>query len=684
MLKSFEPCKTKPLDYQAVFREHICKTLNMPQEWPKVEPTFIKMNTIRSGFDWKTLTKSEAFMQPAMRSIQDNMEEYIRVCILLSKRFVFGSKAKNAVKNYKADWMMPWTEDKIQSNHIIFEICCFLFNYTILNFNQAVFCLSPGQNVSEYKNALQKMQYALWGAQELMRYNNLLANSMKVPLEFKPSTIEFLSSLITGLAYICIFNIMSETMKDKVNDDNLASLEKEISNNFYVVKGVIKNDSTLKKTFGYILDDVLSKYYEFGMNCLIRMANNFEKQQAEAKTKGHIGRQLAYLNEAVTLIKCMEKDSFADKKELMKKYEPIKKQYEDVKAMNDQVYKAPVPTRDQLNDIKPIEMKVRALEPKNIRVPPAETEFFNSFTCEEFDNAKSSLTLFVSNKKQHIDKTMFDLKEELTTVNKNFNVPFLKNCANIQGLISEETQKKIQPIREQGEKALADLVDKIIKQRTLIETRLREVDEIFASEEQKDRQMASMCSGSTVVPFSASNTDVMKNLTQVKESYRDYHAIEEKILADFQNYKQFLPKLCNPNLSAQQLAASPGIEAFVEANKDQLAQLKKLSDGVEGIISNILKASHEQMIGVLDDINVPQLSQKVLMNEKDLQSIYVEINERLGPMSIDFEEKVSKVKAPIGKIKDIASKLKGDNPKLNTGDLNDLLVSIDFFHVKVY
>ena len=78
MLKSFEPCKTKPLDYQAVFKEHICKTLGQPQNWPAVEPTFIKMNTIRSGFDWKTLTTSDQFTQPVMRTLQDNMEEYIR------------------------------------------------------------------------------------------------------------------------------------------------------------------------------------------------------------------------------------------------------------------------------------------------------------------------------------------------------------------------------------------------------------------------------------------------------------------------------------------------------------------------------------------------------------------------------------------------------------------------------
>jgi hypothetical protein len=599
----------------------------------------------------------------------------------VSKRFVFGSKVTNAVKSYKADWMMPWTEDKIQSNHIIFEICCFLFNYIILNFNQGAMCLSQKQGVDQYKNALQKLQYAVWGAQELQRYNQLLSNSMKVPLEFKSSTIEFLVALITGLAYMCIFNIMSEGMKDQISDDNLASLEREISNNFFIVKGIIKSDSTLKKTFGYILSDVIGKYYEFGINCLVRMANNFGKQQEAAKTKGHIGRQVAYLSEAVTLIKCLDKeDSFPDKKALLKTYEPLKQQYEDVKAMNDQVYKAPIPPRDQLNDIKPIEMKVRPLEPKNIRVPPQETEFFNNFASEEMDNVKSSLALFVSNKKQHLEKSMFDLKEEVATLNKNYNVPFLKNCANIGGLISEETKKKLEIIREQGEKGYADQVAKIMKFQDQIEASIKEIDGVFAAQDAKDKQTASMCGG-VVVPFASSFADVVKNLNEVNQSYVSYKSIEEKVLADYNAYKKHLTRIANSKVSAQELASNPGLDSFVEANKESLGMLKKLSDGVDTLISVNIKGNMDQIMGLLEDIKIDQLAQKVLMNEKDIQKIYMEINERLGPMGIEFEEKISKVKVPIGKVKDLAQKLKVDNPKISTGDVNDILVAIDFFYV---
>ena len=78
MQKSFNPAKTKPIGYQAVFRDHVCKTLKRPNDWQRVEPTFAEMDRIRASFDWAKLTQSEHFNSPIMRTIQDNIEEYLR------------------------------------------------------------------------------------------------------------------------------------------------------------------------------------------------------------------------------------------------------------------------------------------------------------------------------------------------------------------------------------------------------------------------------------------------------------------------------------------------------------------------------------------------------------------------------------------------------------------------------
>ena len=78
---------------------------------------------------------------------------------MISKRFVFNPKAPNGVKNLKFDWVLPWSGEKVQSGNIIFEICNFLFNYMIINFNQAAMFLKEKQGADQYKQCLQKLQY---------------------------------------------------------------------------------------------------------------------------------------------------------------------------------------------------------------------------------------------------------------------------------------------------------------------------------------------------------------------------------------------------------------------------------------------------------------------------------------------------------------------------------------------
>lgn len=514
-----------------------------------------------------------------------------------------------------------------------------------------------------------------------MRYNQPLQNSMKLPIEFRAGTLEFLNSLMIGLAYNCIFNIMSEA--GQVSDENLASLEKEISNNFYTVKDVLKNDSSLKKIFGYLLEDVLAKYYEFAINCLVRTSNAMEKKHSEAKTKGFIGFQIAYLDEAVNVLKNMDKDSFGEKKNLQKKFEPLKKKLEDTRLMNDQVFKARIPKREELTDIKPMEQKVRPLEPKNIRVLPTDAEFFNAFKSEEMEAVKQSLHLFVSNKKQHVEKTMFDLKERINDINKTYNVPFLKNLVNA-GAPSAETQAKLQSIREQGGDGFVTQISKVAKNRQALDDGFHKIDKMVEIESEKDKATLSLVQGGGYTTFVQSFGEHLNKVNDLKQSYRGYRGMEEKIVLEYERYKHLLPRLANPNISLQDLLTSGELNAFVQANLEKLQQLKKYGDGVEMLVSQHLGGDMGKILEALKGIDIEKNAQKVLMNETNLESIYKEINEMLGPLFMTFEEKVSKVLVPMDKVKALGQEISSTNQSVfQNNNVNDTLIAIDFFHVSL-
>ena len=501
---------------------------------------------------------------------------------------------------------------------------------------------------------------------------------MKLPLEYKPSTLEFLNALLTGLAYLCIYNILLESSQGKMSEENLASLEREISNHFYIVKDVIKNDAQLKKLFGYLLEDVLSKYYEFGINCLVRVGNSFEAKHAEAKTKGFNGIQIAYLQEAVNLSKNMDKETFAEKKNLLKKFEPLKKRLDELILMNNEVFKANIPPRTELNDIKPLDTKVRPLEPKNIRVAPQDAEYFQAFTCPEMENVKSSLTLFMTNKKQHVEKTLFDLKERMTDINKTYNIPYLKSLATL-GEVSPDTERKVQAIREQGEKAFIAEMDKVAKNRQAIDNSFQSIDKLIQTENDKDSKAISACQNSNYANFNTAFADQMAKLGEIKHGYRGYRTIEEKCFAEFDKFKGYLPKIANSSVPIKDLVANPEMDSFMRDNKESLMQLKKFADGVDMLINQHLKTDMDNILNSLKEIDVDGSAQKILMNETNLEAIYKSINEKLGPLVMAFEEKVSKVLTPMDKVKDAASKV--PQPKVSQNQAGEILLAVDFFYV---
>lgn len=92
--------------------------------------------------------------------------------------------------------------------------------------------------MQEYKGALEKLRYAKWAIRELINYSPELSKSMKVPLEFRTSSLEFLLGLFEGLSYLCFFNIFDSN--PNVTQENLASLEREIAKWFYLCRDTLR------------------------------------------------------------------------------------------------------------------------------------------------------------------------------------------------------------------------------------------------------------------------------------------------------------------------------------------------------------------------------------------------------------------------------------------------------------
>lgn len=490
---------------------------------------------------------------------------------------------------------------------------------------------------------------------------------------------------MTGLAYLCILEILKQSAQGKVGEEDLAALDQEISKNFFIVRDILKSNAALRKIFGYLNDDIAAKYFDHGISALVRMAKVFEAKHNEAKSKGYNGVQLAYLREAQNLLAYASKESFSDQKAILGKYAGIARTLEEVTLLNNEVFQAQIPPRDKLTHVKAIEQKVRPIEPKNIRVPPKDIEYFKNFRSEEMETVRTSLNLFISNKREHVDKTLFDLKESLNEMNKAYNIPFLKVCSNInEAVINEDFKRKIAKIRETGEAGYKTLITKVQESKQTIDTSFKDIDQLVERECEKDKQALQMIQNGNYSTFVSAFNDQISNINSIRSSYRNYRAIAEKILSSYEQFKSILPKLADKNVEITELLKVPDLENFVNQNKDSLLQLKKLSDGLEMLINKYLGDQQKTIAEALNSIDVEGSSQKVLMNEKSIDEIFVGINDKINPLVTVFEEKAGQVQAPIAKVKELGAKLQSANPGIcHNNPLTFVLMAVDFFSVSL-
>lgn len=523
MLKSFSPNKARPIPYVNIFGKHITGTLKKPnQEWMKVEPTFRRMQELRSGFVWDNIAKSEMFNQPQMRVVQDNIEEYLRYCIFLSTKFKFASKG--GIKGFTSDWLMSWTGKKVKSNRMLFEICNMLYNYVILNFNQAVIYLKKKHTKMEYKGSLEKLRYAKWGAKELIKMHGELAKTMKVPLELRQDSLEFLLGLTEGLSYLCFYYMFEDGSNPAVKGDNLASLEKEIAKWFFICRKSLMSNKTLKKLMKDIYPDILEYYYLYTFNSYVRAIRLLGELHEVEKTKGHIGVQYAYMLEAEALIKQMKKDDkFPGKNNIKTRYEKEVKPYQH--AVNEkirQVYKCPVPAPNQLNFIKPIQTKVSGIEPKNIRIPPPDAPYFSGFYSEKLEGLRSSIQLFISNKKQHIQKSFYDIQEKMREIYGNNNVEALAHCMDLKGaVLNDDFKTKLKIFKEMngGGATLNNINQNLKNYSGMIENVLQKCDKILLEQRQGDQELAKISGqDNAITSFEDANKAEIGQLTRMKNS----------------------------------------------------------------------------------------------------------------------------------------------------------------------
>jgi hypothetical protein len=95
-----------------------------------------------------------------------------------------------------------------------------------------------------------------------------------------------------------------------------------------------------------------------------------------------------------------------------------------------------------------------------------------------------------------------------------------------------------------------------------------------------------------------------------------------------------------PHPDFSKFTTVPGLDVFVQQNKEELEQLGKFSKIVETVMGTHVKANLDKIVNMLDQINADTETQKIVMMEKTHAEIFDGINDKFGSEFQDFEDKV--------------------------------------------
>lgn len=109
----------------------------------------------------------------------------------------------------------------------------------------------------------------------------------------------------------------------------------------------------------------------------------------------------------------------------------------------------------------------------------------------------------------------------------------------------------------------------------------------------------------------------------------------------FQQIGEFIKLFDQPHPDFSRFTTVPGLDVFVQQNKDELEQLGKFAKIVETVMGTHVKPNLDKITEMLDQIEPDKETQKIVMMEKTQAEIFEGINEKFGGEFQDFEDKVN-------------------------------------------
>ncbi len=127
---------------------------------------------------------------------------------------------------------------------------------------------------------------------------------------------------------------------------------------------------------------------------------------------------------------------------------------------------------------------------------------------------------------------------------------------------------------------------------------------------------------------------------ELKESFTTYKNIFLEAKRKYDSMRSTVDQFDSPNPNITQSSNVPGLDEFVNNNREQIEQVGNIHNVMNKILNDFIEPAHANLLLVLGQINIDQMTDKIVMREKSQDEIFETINERIGEQFNQFDDKV--------------------------------------------
>lgn len=643
------------------------------KQTPALEKLISTANSIREDLGFETEQKFQ-HQKPSVTIKQEKIEQYLRILLNLNMHV-------DIPKKWSVPFQFRWN-GKISSSastnaNFYYEIACMFYNYGVLYLNQGMALL---KDPDQTKTGLKFFRSAMWGFQQAERAAHRAIVSGNVVPELTGLNVKAAQALAASFAYRALFLCL----RDKFPS---FTLEQRTSFHKNAYQECFKAAGMLEKVDGYqfLEAGALRKtinFYKLIHICSILMekATEYEQLHAEAPNKGHIGVQIAFLEnlkefrgELKDLASAL-KDPEAT--ELATQVEKALAKLPDLLLENKEVYKAPVPKKEALPPIPESEYKINPTESASVKTliedMPADLK---SSAYSELD---SNLDLLLAKYKAELNAAIELMSQQKIETYKKHNVDVL---VRLGGVSSDSIEDKVKEIRD------------VFGGYTGYLRQLEALSAALAFNDQGTRKMVSMIEkdaledenfyrtyGIRVMGLKDPHNPFMKNFERHGVALTALKNRQGDTQKRFGEYTELLKKIDQGSFSKEIAQVKTTI-----SSSEELQAVAKKANALDEMLKVHFEPEKNALLDYLKSATTRKMVTDVFFLSQNSEDIYKILGDEMQEKVDEFAQKTEQIKKVVEKIGSLAATV---NEKLSKEtnityqqkaftDVNNLLL---FYH----